>query len=668
MDNAKRGLQLVTGNRRTHNREHARHSQSALFGTINGITIDSCEIQEHSFGRVVLTTNEVELFNLLKKAQNVPITLSTKFECHISGTWNIAATRLENDSFIFVLEIPQLSNILPLAGFVDSQVLLRPGRFRVLDSSLENDIRDLSRHFTDLADFSQSITCTVSVESDKPTFKVAYDFSAKRKSLEILDLLVLDQRNISEFQPGKSITIDYRFMTVRYLFKTTIIEVDRDFNVISIVFPKHIIAITARRFDRWNTSLDIQCSAENNTVTTNCTLIEHSPAGGVIQFETLPNWVKQGSIITLHSKSPSPVNAIVRGVHPKTAHLSFPSSLSEPAALRDLFNLAVKPPLELRNSETWPIFKSIYEAVGYKPDKDISSKNWDNLTESAWDILDSKMPGNTIGARDKDHLAIAFSAIPLSDQTVYGHSLAMLKTLGAVAHFSEVALHNLAWVEFLESVQFYCGSARLKSGFATRLHTVFETHAAPETYRIFHALAVLPSNSHDQSPPCDYRCEESTLENLSLGEPYKTLVTKISKPHSLISDYHKIKTFKIIDPITNKCAAAAIAHNSPHYFTAANILRCTWLFILEEEADIQQIYLTVKNNDFMKDLEVDIFLPNPSKTPPKLQTESEQEEIFWYIFQKDEFGPILASINKAAWSVLRKYGPEAAEYIARMVS
>lgn len=664
MDSSRPTLRLVPGNRRAEQRTPALPFDILLSGTIGNAVISSCQVQFEAFGKLALHVHPHDSMSSLQVGETIPVILNNSEDCIVSGFWKLVAVRPLETVTNIVIEIPGISCVAALSHYVDPSVLLRPGRFRILRSDSAPDIKDLNRHFTDLVDFSKSVHCSIH-KSDGSHIAANFNFEAKRKSLDFLDFSVEAQTQLA---PGEEITVEYKFLTVRYLFSTAVAELDPDFGLASVPFPSAILAITARRYDRWKTNISLILSDNSTPQTCAATLAQYSPSGGELTLAEPAPWIQPGKTLDIQLGNTLHILATVRSCTTESIQVSFSKSLNTPEKLRDLFSLTIQKPLLLRKSEMAPLFTKLYTDVGYAPDGPSQIQEWQRLTLRAWDILDSKMPGNTIGALDGDILAIAFSAIPLSSLTVYGHSLAMLRTLGAVANFSDVALHNLAWTEFLESVQYYCGSARYRSAFATRLHTVFETHSAPETYRIFHALAVMPGSTPIEINSGSYTCEEVTEQPLD-GIPIDQLelIKKISDPHTLISEHHRIRTFSIRS-IDSRQVAIAVAHCSPQYFTAANILRCVWLFILNDTVDVDQVHAVARSHEFMRDLEIDIFAPNLEKPPAQLKTPCEQEEIFWYLFHKDEFGPILASINRAAWSILRKYGPEADEYLARMLS
>jgi hypothetical protein len=52
--------------------------------------------------------------------------------------------------------------------------------------------------------------------------------------------------------------------------------------------------------------------------------------------------------------------------------------------------------------------------------------------------------------------------------------------------------------------------------------------------------------------------------------------------------------------------------------------------------------------------------------PKKFEVKRKQDDVFYFLFDKDEMAPLVANMYRAAWQVMRKYGASSDEYLAKL--
>ncbi len=647
-------LRVIHGNRRTRSRSHT-YDHVGLNVAVSGGEPVACTIIETSAGRVLIQTDEQLPFS---ESQPKHIEIKEDGRVRISGYWLIQQKRSDSACQIYQLTLPIEDRLQKYSSLLDPEITYRPNRFRLFDLGADEDLKEVSELFTDLSDFPIPIPVSINLNGSATSGHL--NFQARRRELSSIDISV---DSSTQIEANRKVILQFTFYSIRYILETYATEHDKDFEILSLSVPSDILSVSARRFDRWDcavhavlTSGDRKYEGQLNNI---------SPTGTLFcSSSTVDSQLLSNGNLSLLVPGLNPI-ACYAASHVDTS-IGLRFAPRQEQQVRALFNSTVPSPLTLRRPGNYSDFAELYRLVGYAPTSEGELEKWKSQSDDSWRYQDSILDGNTIGAYGSDNsLTISFSSIPISSTMVYGHSLAMKKSLQGIAKFFDVCNHNLSWCELIPKIEFYSGSARLRSKFSTKLHTVFRYHAMPESHSVFHALAVLPSSTPASNESgLTFELVANPHEHVSM--PYKKLVENISVPHPLISERHEISSYLIRDQVGN-VAGLAVAHSAPPFFTAANILRCVWVFSFDA-ASVQTLVDAVLTADTFQGHEVDIFLPTPESPPQELAGSYEQEQIFWYFFHKDDFGPVWASINRAGWSALRKYGELSLAHLERFFS
>lgn len=657
-----RNFHVVRGNTRRHPRQGK--PTLVLNGKIGDSYYEQVEILSIEFGIVSL---RVVNFHNDKVISGEPIELSLycNNRMQISGIWVVSKFRKEGKNAVIKCERREIARARELEGRFDPGFLLKSSGYKFFFLDDLNDLVEIRRHITDLKDFGTPISCRFSSDTGRVFFG-NFNFDSNIKALSSLEFS--NNEKGLELSTNSVLTVEYVFLSVRYIFRTAVDGLDADFNIISTKIPSCIVALTARNLERWKSSIPIKAKLGSNSKEIDCLVSRISPLGCEIEISNKE--LQAGDYLTFSVEGiNSEISGQVTTVRKGAIGLAFSSNGNCLPGIRALFLQTINPPFILRDVKNYELFYQLYKQVGYAPKEESSYNKWKQETEYAWRIQDEILPGNTIGSLENSSLAASFGVIPLSKKVLYGHSIAMLKTVGSIGPFFDICAHNLSWAELIEGVEFYCGSTRRKSNFSTRLHNIFEFHSFPSSHCVYSAVAILPekqeyipnsnNNFHEMKP---IKLDEKT----NIPDPIRNLINLISEQELLFEKYHKTSIFGLWNKSSSELEAITVCHKSEPFFTAANILRCVWLFTLKDGVSISSIYQSLQANPSTRELEIDVFNPDlKTFTPPDLQ--NKYEEVFWYFFSKDEFGPILASIARACWSVLKKYGQDADVYLKKFV-
>jgi len=664
MDGQLRSLRLLRGDRRSGGRANAdREEPIVLCGSVGNLQIERAQVQALEFGRVVLKV-PVDVFPRFETLiGEFPVELRNGAVLFMTGSWRMLGSRLNDDGGIVVLEHPDAEVLKPLEDTLDVGVLNRGDRLRIMYTDRDTDLEELERHFTDMADFPTTVPCVIRFEGEHRTGH--FSFEAKSR---VLDELHLQVAELSSLAPGMTVRFEYTFFTVRYVALVEIKDVDQDFELLVLKFPPWIAALTSRRFDRRVCNLDVSVQVSASEEAFDAKMTSFSIAGGNLLFQE-PRELKVGAEITLtFTKVEVSIAGVVCSSRKNAVGFSFSQPEEECGKIRKVFCSTISAPFVVRDSSNTGLFEEIYRQVGYGP-KDVKDElRWLEKTRQCWQFQDRAIPGNMIGAGDGNGLSIAMGILPYGERLAYSHSMAMDRSIDSIKNFFDVSSMNLAFTSLLEHVTHFIGTAKTKSRFSTRIHTCFECHAKMQTQTILYALSV--AGGADQPDPERqlYEISSSPIGPWSLPEDIQQMVSLLATAHPALSEAHQIRHYQICDRATGGLMAWVIGHRSPELFTAVNMFNLAMCFLVNKEADIDQVYQAMLTENELRGLAIEFFGYDRSKVPAAPNTERPYEDVFWWIFDKEEMGPILASLSRSAWSVMKKYGDELRESIKRFAS
>lgn len=613
------------------------------------------------YGKVVMTVpNDIK-----HEFDNVPVETQVIIRHNdalfISGKWRVFVSRVTQDGVIIVLEHAFLSQLKLLEDTLDNRHLLRADRLRVLNLESPGDLKEIEHHFTDLSDFPTKVPCRINYGST--TIDASFNFESQSKDLSELNFTITD---VPKFTANDSIQVEYTFLTVRYIIVANVLEFDFDFGVLVVKFPSWLTAITSRRYDRREANLSVQLKRVAEAEFAAGALVSCSVAGGTISLSNdYDLQIESEILLTVHGLNVT-VPAIVKSIRKNVIGFAFHPELADRRDIQKIYGSTIVEPFVIRTSENYAAFEDLYREVGYGPKTPEQNDDWVEKTRKCWVYQDGQLPGNKLGATKNGVLTAAVGLLPMSDTISYGHSVAMVKSLDSIAHYLELAALNMAFTELFDTT-YFMGSAKLTSHFSTRLYTIFEAHARPTSHQLVYSLGVYGPREANMPNVGSYAIEVCSSTEPTVPHRIKDFFNWYSRPHPSFAGVHEIRHFRVVNRGTGIVAAWIVGHSTPEYFTAANIFRIAFVF-LGDDASVEQVYSAIQADDFFAELEINFISSDLKTIPSPPVTTRSKKEVFWFIFEKEEMGPVLASVSRAAWAVMRKYGDMPHEYVRKLMA
>jgi hypothetical protein len=659
----RRTLHLIPGERRVQDRIKSISTGITLHGYVGGLLLieATCELVE--FGRVIIKTRN-PIDNNMPDSRN-KIELKSATDLLLNGEWGTKVLRVESDFSFIELSYPNREYFLPLEDFLPTESFFRLDRLKSLWLNNEKDNYEVSSLFTDLSDHMSPISTTI--HHGNAQTACSLNFDSKTKEFREIHLNLKD---FNKAVPNDNVTITFNFLTIRYMFHTTIKEIDIDFGLFVLNLPSVLVAMTARQYDRRDCNLEVTISNHLGEKS-NGTILNISPSGAEMRVEELMLAFGEEFQIFLPTNSNLTISAKVKGVRNKKVGMEF---ISPPETIRKIFNLSVNFPFVLRDSKNQKDFASLYTRVGYDKkvgdyDRAIYTHNeWQEKTCKIWEAQDSIFPGNNLGVYDGSTLISSFGMLPISEKVAYAHSYAMEKGLASIASCFDALMFNVASTELIPSIRYFLGSGSTESTFTTRLFSAFKACPAPDRQHFLYSLRL--SNGKEDTKNLmgsKYLIMEDDDIISTVPEQYKIFFENFNHPHPDLVHIHEVKHFKITDSETEKNIGYVIAHQAPEFMTAANFFRIAWCFLDNETVDLEKVYRTLHANSFIQPLQINFFFPDLLSPKQRLSSNRNQDTIQWALIDKEEMGPVCASIGRTVYAVLKKYGNSAQEYLERIV-
>lgn len=317
----------------------------------------------------------------------------------------------------------------------------------------------------------------------------------------------------------------------------------------------------------------------------------------------------------------------------------------------------IRDPIIVRNRTNAIYFEDLYRRVGYGPKLSDEDYYWRTQSLSCWSIQDTFWPGNMVGALDPftKKLHVAFGCLPMSSRLAFGHSLAIERSAFSAELISDVMCRNLLVSANFAGITHYLGTAFASSRFAGRLHNDYSEAERPKSHRLFPALAVLVGDKIDaRCSPRRLRLQQRSVETAEIPDWLQELWVLLAEPHESLRCFHEVRHFVVVDPRTSSAVAFIIAQRAPEYFTAVNMFRLAFCFLVSPDVEINEVYRAMESDVFFDDLEINLVGPHFSM-PSTPRTSRSCREVIWWSFSLNEAAQVMKSVRRVVQRVQSKY-------------
>jgi hypothetical protein len=221
---------------------------------------------------------------------------------------------------------------------------------------------------------------------------------------------------------------------------------------------------------------------------------------------------------------------------------------------------------------------------------------------------------------------------------------------------------STAWVDLIAGAKYYAGSYARSSRFTTRIHTVFESHARPDEQTIIDVVRLFPNPDVDNSS-VSTELRLSLVDRLPHSRVTSTLLTKLlDRTNPICEPIHGSEYYEVLDS-KQRSIAYVIKHDSINECTAANVFQYIWLLPLDGIAGVSEIVDFLRGQSNFSKRTIQVVIPFEHSTAVQTSTEH-QVPAFWTVTHKDDLGPLVGSMYRAVYAVLRKYGEDGVTEIA----
>ena len=589
----------------------------------------------------------------------------------VDGTWTVRKCEktahgqrlnLQRSDLVFV---PHLERTL---ASLSAQAILHSSRLRAFNLRDPENEASIAALIAEVKHAPMAIGC--SIASQLATYQATLNFAADRREMTSLDLQLDTPANFTSLVASHSAealyTVQFTWLGCKYIFCTTIESFDADFNLASVAMPEAILAYVARRFARLECSVPMVLSTTKAQLDVQLVVI--TPTAG--EITTTGSFADLEPVFQLATRDcVTKVEGTV--LHTRGSQLAFVfAKQADPHAIRNLINVVAADNCLVRDNDHTEPFFDLYKDLGYKPKDPALSDSWRAQSLAAWELEDRLFPGNTIGYPKADSIDAAISVLPISPTAVCGHSTAIRKTVHGIGGYLLQAQLNLTWAMSEPGIKYYLSSIRIRSRFASRLHMCFEMLPHPATAQILPAMVVAkPAAQITQQAADQFRFESVDCKTLrsAVPEVARTFFDNVATPHQALAHCHTVQTGRVrLNGSQEPLACFYMAHDAPHYMTAIDLYCCIMILVVAPPTyDLATLAAQAREQLGFPNHEVDIICLS-SDWLAQLR-DGKNEEIFYYQFHEDDLGPVFASISRAVYSVLRKYGDEGLEYLRRTV-
>lgn len=650
---AKPSLKLIKGERR----EGARHQTNKLDAelSIHGIGTMRCCLTSVEFGKVALHSNE-DIH--IKLGHYYEIYVIKSNELLVSGKWKVCALRPEKEGATIVFESYNYSSILEYEKLTLPEIFLKFSRYRLFLLKNEADLDLVSRHLTELKDFPVAVECALHIGN--VTISGKFDFTSERRELDVIEIS-LNVDNVKS-SVGKDCIVAYEFLGARYLSRAVIVAVDSDFKIASLSLSSTLLTITARQYDRYECDLETRFTFESNSYVAR--MVDFSVTGCTLKVLSDIKLPVKGKVILNISTLDIKLSAEIVSLREERVGLRFLKKVDQFSALRKLLLSVLPPEIIARSEANYSQFIELYKKVGYSSQKD--EEGWREKTKNAWRLQDQLLPANATGGLEGTRLVSSTGTLPMGAHLLYGHSFCMTKTAVAAGTFLKQALNSLAYCELVPGAHFYSGSYAKNSRFTTRLHVAFDQIAHPDRQTIIHAQQLFPSEVKLDRKPIQLKPLEDT--DLKFLHPkLLPIFSLLSHPHPLFKDLHTLECFLVSCESDEESRALVIRNITPSNFTAADMFGFTWIFSASGKCDLKKLVFALRSHELFFDKSFEVIGFDGSDNLPEFDVPDYKKPAFWTFNHKDDFGPIIASMSRSIYSILRKYPTNEIDEVIRVL-
>ena len=646
--NSKPRLSLLPGERRGARREATSDLRQACL-KIEGAEPIPVTIQTVDLGSfTLLSTCALPALNCL-----VELEVERDGDILINGVWSLATSRTQGAETISIFEHPFASVLRECGRAVSPETFLRKSRYHILEVGRPEQLNEISNHYTEVKDFPIPPQVTLQIEEN--VFTGTFDFSSERRSLDLLEFQLVAPSDA--FKQGQKARIEYTHFGVRYAFSSLVDSYDKDFGLLAVSSFSHLVAITARRFDRIRCELPVKVSIQGQTL--EGYLSQISPMGGQLQIPSAEGCIPGQSEIEI---SVAPVEEKLRArvvrCEQSVVGICFSEDEVTRRGLQELFVVTLPSSIVARHKKLYPQFQALFKQVNYAPESNLELQCWEEETVAAWEYQDSVLPGNCTGGLDSTGTIVSSTGtLPFAENVAYGHSFCMIKTAEAATTFLEQALHSLAVADLIPGIRYYAGSYAKKSKFTTRLHVVFETHAPPDRQAIIHSEQLFPSDGSACSESSDLVLESvSDFAKVTMNPLMKEVALIFSKPHSLFKDRHSVGIHLAKYRGETEPCAVILKSEATRTFTAAGMYGFTWLFATRMDVDLNRLCAEARRHPLLFRSPFQVVSHDGGENAFEYVGPDHTKPAFWTITEKEDFGPVIASMHRAVFAIIRKYG------------
>jgi hypothetical protein len=642
-------LNILPGNRREIYRTETADQSEELTLFVDGMNIGRAKftfIELGSFGLICSLDKSIgspglKAVQLLSQSETVVL----------NGDWKFLNERIEDGIKVLVFEHPNRKIFTKFSESISPKTTFHVSRHRVL--FLEQDKDEIGRLITSIKDLPFKLLCRGSVRNDH--FPMTLDFESGAAVLDTFEFSLPKQVEIGI---GDEIAIEFNFLSIRYLFISTVLEIDRVFDLLSVSIPENFLTTNGRNYDRW--PADIECELFIADSRYKGVVTELSPTGCFVftEFKAL----KKDEHVTLRIPA---IDALfqcqIRSIRSLKIGLAFTQCVR--SDLARLASLSIVPPLVSRKKSEYDEFLKLHFEVGYLQKEQHSNRKEVESIFKVWETQDSELPGSTLGSRNDEGLIASLGVIPVSANSIYAHSLAMKKSLVSISTVSELLSRSFWWAEFLGDLKYYIGAAKTKSKFSTRLLTTFD--AQPHLENIaFDALKIaLRDGFHDGLAEPEYRLLEVKICDVDLRRRNK-LFGSMCVSSEFLSDLHGIKIYSV-QSRDGQIAGYLIHHFAKPGHTASNIFNTAIYFGIDNEPILNLQHLIFSTSRLIPTPDSLEVVKSGIEVPKGFELNAIIKH--WYVIEKNDFAAVLPSISKVLFSVIRKYGEEAIDHLRRAV-
>lgn len=627
-----RSLSLAPRDRR----ESERGYTGKVFSLTDGTKNFDIDVINLAHGEVVFKSKE-------PLAINSNYNLLHKEERALSDHWKFSFLREEENAYIYSYVDNDVKSHYKLVKDYEPHMFLNASTYRFFYEEKENDANELGLLFGRLKECASYISVSALLGETKHLLH--FDFSSERKDLDIVDFSTADTH---AFTVGESYKFQFNFLSVAYAFCGTITEVDSDFNLVSVEFPKTMLATTARIFLRHKCHEKVTVLFGEKKI--QGTLKNISISGGFIELEEtliLPKDIKAELLFKEQR-----VNFFVVESSEKLLRVIFEEVRENLLLVRKMILDISSDKIIVREPSNYDKFIELYKKVGYAPSENV--EEWERLTKEAWAEQDEVMPGNYWGHRRDDYIESAIGVLPFSDNSFYAHSGCSIRTETSSVSFVQNLSSAFIFGCFSDNRRYFSGAFHKGTGFVEKLFIDHEFSTKPSQQKIFDTKRFNRANfkvDNVEFNSSSIRFQKIDINHVNFKDTLIEFLLDDSEFNKfIIRDYF---SFSIEDE-----KYILVNQTSRDFSTASNVFQVSWLINISNKK-ITNYHEHVLNAVFgeFKNTNNILFLMHES-----MSFEADGFDMIWVFTYVNDSQNVLASMLKTTLRTMLKYYPNNMSY------